>query len=285
MPRPGLSLVRTAQVAVVASLTSIAAASSAHAQQYPSTMQAVMVNGVWSAWMQQADVVQTANPKGGLNAQVTLHSNYLGAPLMELVTMALVGKQIDAKLELATFSFNNGAPLSALHLVRPQVTEVNLPGADATTDAVASFGVKFSQVPAESGTPSSGKPSATQKSNLIYTRNFRFDVDSLPGKPVVSVAPLVIPASAVVKAAPYPTLIVSASPLANVAQQQWLAECQRWLASGQPRNGTLTFLSPNLTTPVLTERFTGLRVASIATVSGRPTVTLTMTAMSITPAK
>src|SRR5262245_9038213 len=170
MPRQGLSLARTAQVAAIASLTLIAGASPAHAQQYASTMQAVMVNGVWSAWMQQADVVQTANPKGGVNAQVTLRSNYLGAPLMELVTMVLAGKQIDAKVELATFSFNTGTPVTALHLVRPQVTEVNLPGADATTDGVGSFGVKFSQVPAESGAPSSGKPYPTQKSNLIYTR-------------------------------------------------------------------------------------------------------------------
>ena len=156
---------------------------------------------------------------------------------------------------------------------------------NASLDGYGSFVVKFSQAPAQSGTPSLGKPVSTQKSGLISMRNFRLDIDSLPGKSVVSVAPLVVPAAAVVRAAPYPSLVVTASPLASAAQQQWLAECQRWLASGQPRNGTLTFLAPNLLTPVFTERFTGLRVASIATVSGRPTVTLTMAGMSIVPTK
>jgi hypothetical protein len=60
---------------------------------------------------------------------------------------------------------------------------------------------------------------------------------------------------------------------------------QTWLASGQPRSGTLTFLAADLSTPLFVERFSGLRVASITTVSGRPTFTLTMTGLSIQPAK
>ena len=254
-------------------------------QSYATTKQAVMVNGVWSAWVQQADVQQTA-VAGGISAQVTIRGAYLGAPLMNVLALALAGKAPEAKIQLATFNLTSSAPpATALKFSRPQLLEIDLPTADAASADAASFAVKFSQTSPESGQAPAGQPGPTTKAQVILQRNFRLDIDSIPGSYVSAVAPLVIGAASIVKGGGYPPLVVSATALASSAHPDWMNKWQTWLASGQPRSGTLTFLSADLRTPLLVERFSGLRVASITTVSGRPTFTLTMAGVSIESTK
>jgi hypothetical protein len=254
-------------------------------QSYATTKQAVMVNGVWSAWVQQADVQQTA-VAGGINAQVTIRGSYFGAPLMNLLAAALVGKAPEAQIQLATFNITSSAPPpTALKFSRPQLLEIDLPTADAASADPATFAFRFSQTSPETAPAPAGQPAPVTKAQLILQRNFRLDIDSIPGAYVSAVGPLVIGAASIVKGGGYPPLVVSSPALVPSSHPDWMNKWQTWLASGQPRSGTLTFLSADLRTPLLVERFSGLRLASITTVSGRPTFTLTMTGVSLQPAK
>jgi hypothetical protein len=170
-------------------------------QSYTTVRQAVMVNGVWSAWLQQADVQQTAIT-GGISAQVTIRGSYLGAPLMNVLTSALSGKAPEAQIQLAAFRISTSAPpATAFKFSRPQLLEIDLPAADAASTEAGAFVVKFSQTSPETGPAPAGQPNPVSKGQLILQRNFRLDIDSIPGAYVSTVGALAIGAVSITKVA------------------------------------------------------------------------------------
>jgi hypothetical protein len=108
---------------------------------------------------------------------------------------------------------------------------------------------------------------------------FRLDIDGVSGSYVMTVAPVVVTTGLVETPPPSP-LIVTVRSGPTVQAQQQFAQWQQWFASGVPRGGTLTFLGANLS-PVLIERFSGLRVMSISSASGVSTVTIGMTGVGV----
>ena len=268
-------LVRTV---VTASLCAVAVSTGA-AQAAPNH-QALMVDGAWSGWVDQADVQQTAAKGGAVAAQVTVRTAYLGTPLLQLLSASLAGKARETKLQVATF---NGqlAPVSATKLGSAHLQEIDLPAVDAGSSAGVTFTIKFSPGVAEQGLPSGGAPGPNPRLQPMQ-RNFRLDFDSLAGTYVSGVGALTLIPDDVARGAEFPTLVLSTSSLStSAAYQKWSRDVQAWFTSGKPRNGTLTFLGPDMRTPLFVEQFRGLRVTSISTGSGKPTIHLSMTGMSI----
>ena len=267
------------------------------------TQQAIMVNGLWSAYVTQADVVQTAAP-GGINAQVTVRGEMLGAPLMGLATAALAGKAGPAEVQLATLDLTRGTIIGTMKLPTAQVQEVSLPAANAGNTTAGSFAVKFYPAAAQQEPPPAAAMPSITMSPVVRQHMFRLDIDSVSGENVMTVAP-VIATGLVQQAAelaekpaatelvtkrlttglvpnrppPSPLVVtVRSGPTVQAVQQftQW----QQWFASGATKGGTLTFFAADLS-PLLVERFSGLRVISISSASGVSTVTIGMTGMGV----
>jgi hypothetical protein len=245
------------------------------------TQQAIMVDGTWRAWMKQADVLQTAAPGGGISPQLTVRGEILGAPLMSLVVAMLGGKPVSSEVQLETFDLNRGTGVSAWKLSGARIQEVTLPAADASNTGVGSFAVKFSQDAADQVAPPAATLPSIATAPVIRQNMFRLDIDSIGGSYVMAVAPVVVTPAPVEKGAGLPPLVVTVRSGLPVQAQEQFAGWQQWFASGQPRGGTLTFLAADLRTPVLVERFSGLRVTSISSAAAASTVTLAMTGMSI----
>jgi hypothetical protein len=266
-------------VALFAAHPAVAGAQRGMRNQMP-TQQAIMVNGLWSAYVTQADVLQTAAPDGKINAQVTVRGEILGAPLMGLATAALAGNAEPAEVQLATLDLTRGTILGTVKLPMAQIQEVSLPAANASSTAAGSFAVKFSPAAVAQEAPPAASLPSIALTPLVRQNMFRLDIDSVSGSYVMTVAPVVVTTGLVEKPPPPSPLVVTVRSGPTVQAQQQFAQWQQWFASGEPRSGTLSFLAADLR-PILVERFSGLRVMSISSASGVSTVTIGMTGVGV----
>src|SRR6185312_9044791 len=155
------------------------------------TQQAIMVNGVWSAYVTQADVVQTVASGGGINAQVTVRGEMLGAPLMGLAKAALAGTAGPAEVQLATLDLSRGTIIGTVKLPMAQIQEVSLPAANASNTAAGSFAVKFYPAAAQQEPPPAATLPSITTSPVVRQHMFRLDIDSVGGEFVMTVAPVI----------------------------------------------------------------------------------------------
>jgi hypothetical protein len=260
--------------AAVAALA--AGATGSAAAQVATTKQAIMVNGQWSAWVKQADVLQSAMPTGAMGAQVTIHATSLGTPLLGLMQSAVTGQLASTKLQLAAFTYQL-APVSALN-VGTRIQEIDLPGADASNTGIPAFTIKFAQGIAEQGKPASGTPPMEPPlTQALRLNHFRLKFGDLDAAYTRTIAPMTITAGAKV-----PDLVITTSASStSPAYQLWAKGLQAWFQSRLPRSGTLIYLAPDMVTPVFVEEFTGVVVKSIDTPTAAPgTVTLGLTGVS-----
>jgi hypothetical protein len=281
--RPRTNLPARSAIGLLVLLTATVAEAGAQGRRNTvPTQQAIAVNGSWSAWTNQANVSQTTSPAGGIATELTVESNTLGGPLMNLVSATLAGDMKAAQVQLGTYDMNRFAEVNSLILSGTRVQEIDLPALDASNPGAVAFTVKFSQAATEQGAGSGGMPQIGA-AQVIQSNHFRLDVDGLSGSYVATVGPLVVTATE--KGARFPPLVVTIRSGTNAMAQQQVAEWQQWFTSAQPRNGTLTFLDPTMRRAVLVERFSGLRVTGISTTAGVSTVTMAMTGMGIDAGK
>ncbi len=244
------------------------------------TRQGLVVNDQWN-WLSSADVFET---KAGtaVSMQLTVHVPRLGGSLLDLVSQTLSTKEaVVAKTQLVGVDVN-GKPVISSSLAKPRIQEIHLPAVDASNRNPVAFAVKFfPAIETDAAAPTTLAPSATvQESQAMLASNFSFATDSI-WRTAFSVDSMVV-ASPAPGVWTMPTLAVVVRSDAATANA-----LQKWLASGLPKDGTLTFLSPNLATPLLIERFYGLRVQSMATVPEpanavqRMKVTMTMTGIRL----
>jgi hypothetical protein len=291
-------------VALFAAHPAVAGAQQRGMRNQTPTQQAIMVNGVWSAYVTQADVVQTVASGGGINAQVTVRGEMLGAPLMGLATAALAGTAGPAEVQLATLDLTRGTIIGTVKLPTAQIQEVSLPAANASNTAAGSFAVKFYPAAAQQEPPPAATLPSITTSPVVRQHMFRLDIDSVGSEFVMAVAPVIATAlvaqatelaekpattelvtkrltTGLVPTRPPPSpLVVTVRSGPTVQAVQQFAQWQRWFASGETRGGTLTFFAADLS-PLLVERFSGLRVLSISSTSGVSTVTLGMTGVAV----
>jgi len=244
--------------------------------QVATTKQGILVNGQWSAWIKQADVLQSAMSAGAMGAQVTIHATSLGTPLLGLMESALTGRPLPTKLQLATYTYQL-APVSALN-VGTQIQEIDLPGADANNTGIPAFTIKFAQGLAEQGKPAILAPPMDQPSTQpLRLNHFRLNFGDLDANITRTIAPMSITLGAKV-----PDLVITTNPPStSLAYQAWSKGLQAWFQSRASRGGTLQYLSNDMMTTLFAVNFTGVVVKSIDTPTGAPaTVTLGLTGVS-----
>jgi hypothetical protein len=261
---------RAAFVALVAGVTASADA------QVATTKQGILVNGQWSAWVKQTDVLQSAMTTGAMGAQVTIHATSLGTPLLTLMESALTGRPLATKLQLASYTYQL-APVSALN-VGTKIQEIDLPGGDASSTAIPVFTVKFAQGLAEQGKPAILAPPMDQPpTQPLRLNHFRLNFGDLDANLTRTVSPMTITPGAKVS----DLVITTSPPSTSPSYQVWAKGLQAWFQSRTPRGGTLAYLSNDMMTTLFAVNFTGVVVKSIDTPTGAPaTVTLGLTGVS-----
>jgi hypothetical protein len=252
-------------------------------RSYITNRQALAVNGGWTGYMKQASLAQTPAPDGGIATQLTVESSMLDGPLMSLVSNTLVGAVKPVDIQLVTYDMHM-TPVNTTTMANARLQEIDFPAADASSTAALSFTVKFAPAVTQTGTaaPKEPPPLTANVKGAVASR-FTFAIDGLPGNYVAGVGPIAVTATE--KGALLPGLVATYRFAATPQGQQQLAQLQQWFASGQPRNGTLTFLSPDFKTAVLVEQFSGLRVTGVSTSAGTSIVNMAMSGMRITGAK
>jgi hypothetical protein len=245
-PRSFLALIRLAILFVVVAVPTVAKA------QVPS-MQALMLGGFWSR-VDSARVQQTA-----AGTQISIETGYIAPQLMGLIDGAISGKSFTATMQLATFPTVGSSTL--LKADGARVQSVDLPAANALVKGRALLGVKF----ALAGAPASGPTTTIPPSNplgvYLQPDHFRIDFDSLVGTTVMSVQKMTVVMPA--QRANIPQLVLTYSTTSRSTEAQaFMSGLQQWLTSQTTRNGTLTFLTNDFKSNLLTIHYQGLRVLS-----------------------
>jgi len=260
-----------------------------------SSKQAVALDGIWIHGVKDVDVVQMGAPGGGVNAQVTLTlfmppdvsvAKWIGA------TMA--GTVRPPSVQIGTFDYDMQLQ-NAISLTGARIQEIQIPEADAASKDAIHTTVRLYPAPAQQGmtTRSGQEPNfSLPMGSAAVASNFRLNIDGVDCSRVSKVAPLTItfaPSGGVERATALnrePRMTYS--PLVVTVSRAYAAPFQQWLASGGAKNGTLTFLKSDLSTPLFVIRFTGLHVQSIAndmTANSqsipRSKITLSFTGLSI----
>lgn len=243
-------------------------------------MQALMVNGVWSGWMSQGSLNQAPLPTGGLGAQVTVQTNYLGGPLLDFVTASIAGKVATAPMMYATYnSLLQG--MNAWKIGAARIQRVDLPAANAAIAGPTFVGVTFAPALYEAAGKPTSSPPGNPRGQALMSNLFHLQFDSLDATSAMAIASMPIFLPNVLKGENLPQLVLTYSLVATSSSQAFDKGLRAWLASQTTRNGTLTFFMAGFTTPLLVEHFRGLRVVSINATSAGMVATFTMTGIGL----
>lgn len=240
-----------------------------------STRYAVALGSTWIGWADSAQVIETALATGGVGAQATIQTSYVSSPLLDLIAASVAGKSPTTPVQVASYSYTL-SPVSLLKIGSTWIQEVDVPRADASHTGPALVRVKFAQAISELSKPTTS-PGSNLLGQMLHANYFHLQFDSLDATTAISIAPMAIRLPDVLKGINLPQLVLTTAASSPV----WNTGIQKWLTSQTARNGTLTFLASNLSTPLLVVRYLGVRVKSIDTSTGAPIVTFTMTGIRI----
>lgn len=262
-------------------------------RSYTAPKQVLFVDGRQSDGLRHANIVQMA-ASGGATTLVMVQTGVPGTPLMQLIAAALVGTAPKTAVEVATFDYN-GQPQDAITLPNARIQEIDLPGMDGSSKNAVRVTVKFFPTVATQSTPSEpmGQLPPTK---MALESDFRLAIDGVDCTHVAGVGALTITLPPNLPAGRMKTLgrhpAVAFPPLVVTVSRNFAGPFQQWLASGSPKNGSLTFLSADMKTPFFVLNFTGLRITTITneTSAGsgsvlRSTVTMSVSGMSVASSK
>jgi hypothetical protein len=267
------SLLATLPAAAVMAAAAVPA--SANAQ-----LQALMVGGYWSGWMNQGHVSQTALPTGGIAAQLSVRTNYLSPSLLDFIAQSVAGKVVYTTIQYATFTAT-AQPLSLLKISNTRIQEVDLPPTDSRKTDTVQVGVTFMQAPVETGKPT--YPTGNPTGPALHYNSFHLQFDSLDATSAIAINGMAVRLPDVLKGLNLPQLVLtySVSPT-SPSSQAFAKGLQTWFSSQTTRNGTLTFFATDFTTRLLIVHYRGLRVLSINNAgTSAPTATFVMSGISI----
>jgi len=242
-------------------------------------MQALMLGSSWSGWMNKADVFQAVLPTGGMGAQITVQTNYIARPLLDLIASSLAGKSGPTSMALATYAAN-AVPQNQYKIAAAQIQEVDLPAANAGGHDTLLIGVKFAQAPFESGVPTTHPP-GNPLGQVLRSNYFHLQFDGLDATSAISIGSMAIVVPYALKGS-LPQLVLTYSNAAS--GQAFSTGLQSWFRAQTTRNGTLTLLAADFKTALMVVQYRGLRVISVNSPSSGPsTATFTMTGISLQP--
>lgn len=271
--------VRAATMRVAAIVIAAGTPAAADAQSW-NVQGVTSMSTTWGAWVTGAQVLQTVLSTGGAAAQLTVQTSYLPTPLLDFIAATLGGKAPSTKLLLTTVS-STGTLSSLMSIGGTHLQEIDLPAADAGNIGPAPVGLTFAAASAAVGKPSVFPPGNLPGQDL-HARYFHLQFDSLDATTamVVKSMKIVLPDALQGK---LPQLVLTYSVSTTSGPSQTFANgLQKWFASQTTRNGTLTFFTSDFKTPLMVERFRGLRVLSINTINpAAPIATFALTGISV----
>jgi hypothetical protein len=251
--------------------------------------QVLFVDGRRSDVLQHVNIVQLAPSSGGTTL-VMAKMSIPGTPLMRLIAAALAGTAPKTAVEVATFDYD-GQPQDAITLPNARIQEIDLPGMDGSSKNPLRVTVKFFPSLATQSMPSEPMGQLPQ-TKVALESNFRLAIDGVDCTRVAGIGALTItlppnlPAGRTKMFGRRPT--VTFPPLVVTVSRNFAGPFQQWLASGSPKNGSLTFLSTDMKTSLFVLDFTGLRITTITneTSTGsesipRSTITMSVSGMSV----
>ena len=195
--------------------------------------------------------------------------------------MSLPGKLMytSTTLQIATFD-SRGNPVSLLKIDTARIQQIVLPLANAGSTAPALVRITLAQAAGAMGKPSTW-PQANPLGQVLHQGDFRLHFDSLDATTAMSIAPMTLVPSQMVKGYMPQLVLTTMGTSTTASAQAWSKGLQSWFDSQTAKNGTLTFYTSNFSTALFVVRFSGVRVKSIGGTTTNPIVTFTVTGISI----
>ncbi len=256
--------------AILLALTSHAAGAQAAAHARLNSSSGVGVDVLEIGGMNAGQLVpgSLVTTSAATQTTVSFETGLPSHPLTEFIESALSGRPRSVDAAIYEMDYEHKVK-SEIDLHGARIQEVDFPQAFAASREVAKFAVKL--FPAPGGThPGTGQRKMQTDNNpqkKFLLADFLLQIPGVDCRWVSKVS--IPPAVASAKGA----LIVQGTLSVRVASNH-AADFATWLASPNPRYGTLTFLAPDLKTPLAVVRLAGMRIQSITTSGALETVTI-----------
>ncbi|HXD48591.1 MAG TPA: hypothetical protein VN600_07455 [Gemmatimonadaceae bacterium] len=241
-------------------------------------VKSLMVDATSSDRLTDATIVQTAGPEGAVvqvNFATSMPSQMLGRVLED----ALLGGRKPSELTVASVDGNTNAVVEGA-TVATHVQEIRFPVANASAQASTGFSVKLFPAPSRSAPATITPPHLVAGMHPMLQNDFKLTIDQVDCRRVLSLSPIVVSFAGSAKGVGP----MQVQPIVIRVGQADLAGFQAWLTSGATRNGSLSFMEPNLATAMLTIQLNGMKVTRIVTSTSNAMysdVTVTATGVSV----